>query len=60
MAGQCEVAAAVLLREAIYELTQDQRIRREEEPSEEGVPRKESDAEAHAASLGLRLPPHPG
>jgi hypothetical protein len=48
LAGQCEVAAAVLLREAIYELTQD--WDRRQEASEEGVPRTESDAEAHAAS----------
>ena len=42
------MAAAVLLLEAIDELTQDW-DRRQEEAREEGVPRKESDAEAHAA-----------
>jgi hypothetical protein len=44
----CEAAAAVLLREAIDELTQDWDRRQKE--ARVGAPRKESDAEAHAAS----------
>ena len=35
LAGHCEAAGAVLLREAIYELTEDLRTNREEEPREE-------------------------
>ena len=55
----CEAAGAVLLREAIYELTEDLRINREEESREEGVTRKESDAEAHAASGADAATPAP-
>jgi hypothetical protein len=53
----CKVAAAVLLREAIAELTQDW-DRRQEEEAREGAPRKESDAEAHAASETEAAEPH--
>jgi hypothetical protein len=59
LAGHCEAAGAVLPREAIYELLEDLWINREEEPREEGVPRKESDAEAHAASEADAATPAP-
>jgi len=59
LAAHCEGAAAVLLRKAIDELTQDW-DRRQEKAREEGACLAKSRTLKRTQPVGLRLPRHPG